>query len=456
MKTSIIILTHNQLEFTTKCIESIRNHTISDYEIIVVDNASTDKTVEYLQQQSDLKIILNKDNMGYAKGNNQGVELATGETILFLNNDVVVTEGWLDSLIETLYANEDVAMAGPVTNNISGQQLVSVDYDQRTLEGIHGFATEYCKKKSGKRKKVLRLVGFAIACKKSVLDEIGLFDESFGIGNYEDDDLCLKALEKGYELYIAEDSFVHHYGSITFKESKVNYAELIRKNQEILHKKWGFSVSYFNFPRPEVVNMIPSNVKRVLEIGCGMGAMALELKDREHCEVVGVEIDTDVARFARYNVDEIYSEDIETFDVASLGKFDCIVCADVLEHLRDPWKAVEKLASVLECGGFMVISIPNVANIEVIQSLMQGDFTYKNAGILDKTHLRFFTRKTLPTLFPEGVELKDIQSIRLNYSDTQKMFVEFLGRLGKKFELDTDMIETDILTYQFLMLAQKI
>lgn len=456
MKTSIIMLTHNQLEFTKKCIESIRNYTKLNYEIIIVDNASSDETVKYLEEQNDLKIIFNSENVGFAKGNNQGYKIATGDTILFLNNDVVVTSNWLESILNTLYDEKNTGIVGPVTNNISGEQKIFVSYDQNSLNGLEDFAESNRLNNLGKKKKVLRLVGFALACKKTVLEEIGLFDETFGIGNFEDDDLCLRALAKGYDLKIALDSFVHHFGSVTFRNIKVDYKKLMQNNQAIIQKKWGFNVNYFTFPRPEVVNLVSPNVKKVLEIGCGMGALSLELKERYKCKVVGVEIDSKVAEFARQNLDEVFSEDIEILDLTKLGKFDCIICADVLEHLRDPWAVIDKLANHLESGGELIVSIPNAANIEVLISLIQGDFTYKDAGILDKTHLRFFTRKTLPTLLPANLVLQELSSITLNYTDSDKMLVEFMGRLGKKFGLDTEMIEIDALTYQFLLKAEKV
>ncbi len=97
MKTSIIILTHNKLEYTKQCIESIRRYTKQgSYEIVVVDNHSTDGTVEWLRQQYDIQTIFNNHNLGFPKGYNQGIEIATEDNILLLNNDTVVTQNWLD------------------------------------------------------------------------------------------------------------------------------------------------------------------------------------------------------------------------------------------------------------------------------------------------------------------------------------------------------------------------
>lgn len=454
MKTSIILLTHNQIDYTKKCIESIRCHT-QDYEIIVVDNGSEDETLPYLLEQEDITVIANKENEGFAKGNNQGVKKATGDIILFMNNDTVVTSGWLESLQKTLYSRDDIGFAGPVSNNISGNQQIPVTYNQETLEGLEAFAADYVKEKTGEKKKVLRLVGFALACKKKVLDDIGLFDESFGIGNFEDDDLCLRALRKGYKLYIAQDSFVHHYGSITFKNSPINYNQLMYMNKNNLYEKWGFNANYFMFSRPEVLNLIPAHSKRVLELGCGMGAMAIDLKEKYNCEVIGIEIDSNVAEFAQHNLDTVYSADVENFDLSKLGTFDCIVCADVLEHLRDPWKIVKELTSLLNDGGQLVVSLPNIANIEIIKELMQSDFSYREAGLLDRTHLRFFTRKTLHTLFPDNLVIKMVSGTTINYSEADRLLAANLGPIGKAFGLDTDSLTTDAFIYQFLIVAEK-
>src|SRR4051812_33695377 len=127
-KTSIIILTCNQLHITHMCLESIRCYTDEPYELIVVDNGSTDETVNYLKSQADVKVILNDKNLGFAKGCNQGMEVATGDTLLFLNNDTIVTSNWLTTMLQVLYKDEDIGVVGPVTNYASGQQQIAVGY----------------------------------------------------------------------------------------------------------------------------------------------------------------------------------------------------------------------------------------------------------------------------------------------------------------------------------------
>lgn len=100
--TSIIILTYNQLDYTKQCIDSIRKYTAAGtYELIVIDNKSTDGTPEWLSQQHDILAVLNDRNEGFPKGCNQGIALAKGENVLLLNNDVIVTPRWLDLLVES-------------------------------------------------------------------------------------------------------------------------------------------------------------------------------------------------------------------------------------------------------------------------------------------------------------------------------------------------------------------
>ena len=131
---SIVILTFNELEYTKKCVESIRRHTPEPHEIIFVDNGSKDGTVKWLKklvnEHGHYKLIENGKNLGFAKGCNQGIEAASSDCILLLNNDVVVTEGWLAGMMECLNSAPDIGIVGPMTNNISGRQKVDkVGYD---------------------------------------------------------------------------------------------------------------------------------------------------------------------------------------------------------------------------------------------------------------------------------------------------------------------------------------
>ncbi|CDN42250.1 Glycosyl transferase 2 family protein [Paenibacillus sp. P22] len=237
MKTSIIILTHNQLEYTVRCLASIISHT-KDYELVLVDNGSTDGTPEMIRRLG-CKAVFNAVNAGFAKGCNQGLELADGEFVLFLNNDTVVTEGWLEAMLRALESDRTAGMTGPVSNYVSGQQQVEADYGPG-LEGLGAYAAARSAAWQGKIIEVPRLVGFCLLLPRDLALEMGGFDERFGLGNYEDDDLCMRIRSRGYRLVVACDSFIHHYGHVTINALEdFDLTALLSVNREIARRKWG-------------------------------------------------------------------------------------------------------------------------------------------------------------------------------------------------------------------------
>ncbi|MEB2308882.1 MAG: glycosyltransferase [Candidatus Brocadiaceae bacterium] len=238
---SIIILTYNALKYTQQCVSSIQQYTNYPHEIIFVDNASTDGTVEYLRNQvrehTNCKLIENHENNGFSAGNNQGVSVASGDYVMLLNNDVLVADGWLDNLVDSLERSEKIGMVGPITNSISGRQMVK-DIPYTDENGFHCFAQKIRKAYNGRLTPRYRIAGFAILMKKSLYEEVGGLDESFGTGNYEDDDLCLKVRKKGFAIMVDESVFIHHYRSKTFLENQIDYQDSISVNGSRFREKW--------------------------------------------------------------------------------------------------------------------------------------------------------------------------------------------------------------------------
>jgi len=234
--TSIVIVTHNEVEFTWKCLDSIRLVTDEPYELIVVDNASTDGTVEFLRAFPDMHVIVNDTNRGFPAAANQGMAVSSRSQVLLLNNDVVVTTGWLGRMLRALRSDPKVGLVGPTSNCVSGPQQIEVGYD--ALADLDGFAWDRGKLHNGFVADVNRLVGFCLLIRREVIESIGLLDEQFGIGCFEDDDYCLRAIAAGYRAVIAGDAFVHHYGGRTFLGSGVDANALMRENQRRFRDKW--------------------------------------------------------------------------------------------------------------------------------------------------------------------------------------------------------------------------
>ncbi|MFH1624074.1 MAG: glycosyltransferase [Pseudomonadota bacterium] len=241
---SIVILTYNQLEYTEKCIESILRYTKEPYELIFVDNGSTDGTVEYLKtvQSSEfrvqsIRIIENTSNRGFAAGNNQGIGAARGDYILLLNNDIIVTDGWLQEMIRGAESDPKIGIVGPMSNYVSGPQL-DREAKYSNIEEMQAYARNFAHKNKGRWLEFDRMVGFCMLIKREVLDKIGLLDERFGSGNFEDDDLCLRAERAGYKMMICGNVFVHHFGSRSFVGNNIDYTAQLEKNKEVFLEKW--------------------------------------------------------------------------------------------------------------------------------------------------------------------------------------------------------------------------
>jgi methionine biosynthesis protein MetW len=136
---------------------------------------------------------------------------------------------------------------------------------------------------------------------------------------------------------------------------------------------------------------------RVLDVGCATGYLAAALRERG-CTVVGIEADPDAAAQARAHCDAVVVGDVEAprtrAETAARGPFDVVMCADVLEHLRDPWEVLAWLRTLLRDGGRAVVSLPNIAHWTARRELLRGRFPQADHGLFDRTHLRFFTRAT--------------------------------------------------------------
>ncbi len=163
----------------------------------------------------------------------------------------------------------------------------------------------------------------------------------------------------------------------------------------------GRSDAYYVQARPEVADLVPLECRRVLEVGCGAGEMGRLLKLRGHT-VTGVELVPEAADAARRHLDEVVTADVETDDLPfTPGSFDAVIFADVLEHLIDPWRVLRD-AALLSPGGCLIASIPNVQNVDVVWRLLRGRWDYRERGILDRGHLRFFTLNGIHGLFKQA------------------------------------------------------
>lgn len=245
MGTSIVLLTYAELDLVRQCLRHIYQYADLPYQLIVVSNAADKETAQYLQsQQERIDIIWHQDDIGIAAGYNEGLTLAKGEYVLFMNQYSLLTENCLNSMLRCLVEDERAAMAGPRSNDVSGSQRVCADCRELT-EWLQYSRTNY-NQNQGTSQIVYRLLGHCLLVKKSVLEDIGCFDELYGMGGYEDDDLCLRAVNQGYNLYIANDAFVYYLNPLSLHSAdKEAYYQQLNQNRNKAIEKWGFDIAEY-------------------------------------------------------------------------------------------------------------------------------------------------------------------------------------------------------------------
>jgi len=221
-KCDIVIPVWNELEYTRNCVESVKKNTKYPYRLIVIDNASSGPTEEYLRSMEkafpELLLIRNKANLGFVKAVNQGMSASGSPYMCLLNNDTLVTDNWLTFMVSAIESGpENIGIANP-TSNVFGK---------KTADG-----------KKGQWQELDSCRGFCMVVKKEVIEKIGLLDEIYGMGYFEEKDFSRRAFEAGYISVRVKSSFVFHKDRVSF-DRLGNRNEIFRRNEAIYDKKWG-------------------------------------------------------------------------------------------------------------------------------------------------------------------------------------------------------------------------
>lgn len=233
---SIIIPMCNQWSYTRQCLASIRRFTTTPYEVIVVDNRSSDQTAKILMKQAGIRLIRNEVNRGFVAAVNQGLQTARGTVAVLLNNDTLVSHRWLSQLLTVLKADSRHGMVGPVSNRTIPEQKINVTL--ATPREIHRHCAHFNRTNPRRWRESERLSGFCVAFPMHLREEVGEWDERFGVGTYEDDDYSYRVRQKGYRLVIAGDTYVHHFGSRSFRlQGYREFQKILKQNQRYFEQK---------------------------------------------------------------------------------------------------------------------------------------------------------------------------------------------------------------------------
>ena len=226
MTASIVIPVLNQLNYTKGCVASLAASLAPGVSVVVVDNGSSDGTAEFLAAQPQITVIRNPENLGCAAAWNQGVRATSSEWVLLINNDVLVTEGWLPALVGFAQKHE-LGIASPAIRE------GALNYD------LAAYAREF----TTKMREISRwgtANGVCFLVRRRVFEVVGLFDEKFRVGQFEDADFFLRARKAGFRMGTTGSAFIHHFGSVTQDALRTHDPKLPyeAENRAYFRRKW--------------------------------------------------------------------------------------------------------------------------------------------------------------------------------------------------------------------------
>ena len=456
-KTSIsaIVAVYNHLEETQNCLQ-ILQCLLAPYphEIIVIDNGSDTETSGWLASQTYLAVIRNVHNRGMAAAWNQGATAAQGDVLLFVHSDAILSEHCVERMLDVLI-HQQAGAVGPYFSHSRYFQKAPRYKAYRTYEELQQNA-ELLEQSMEPWEGSLMLESVCLMMKREIYQQVGHFDEQFHLPGWEDWDYSIRMQKAGLLLYKV-GTFVHH-GTGSFQENGLSAEVAYDQQKKIFMAKWKLNPGYYSQTRQDMLRLKKKkqNGLNVLEIGCAMGANFLWLKEHNpSVKCAGIELNPIAADVAR-NFGDIYSMDVEELDVPDWsGKFDYVLAGDVLEHLKNPWEMVAKLRKLLRPEGRLIASLPNVMFFGNVFNLLSGEWKYEDSGILDRTHLRFFTKKSIERMLLEaGLAVENIQALGLTMSESDKKYVlEIL----KAFRVSGISIADDeqFMAYQWLVVAKN-
>jgi GT2 family glycosyltransferase len=236
---SIVMFAREDHEYTRIAVEAIRSFTPSPYEIVIVDDGSAPRTRGMLDALRDVTVIADPGWRSYAQAYNAGIAAARGTHIVLIDNDVVVTDGWLDGLLGPLRRDPLVGITGPRTNAIDGHQLLPSSYG--TFDDMYRYAAKRRSAFARTHYRTNRVAGFCLCIARSVIDAVGGLDPSYESGALEVDDLCLRARAAGYQIAVCEDVFVHHFGKTEIAPPGNHESPPRQRDWRAFAARWGLA-----------------------------------------------------------------------------------------------------------------------------------------------------------------------------------------------------------------------
>lgn len=438
---TIIVTVHNEFENAVKCIESIRMCAgADDVDLVVADNHSVDGFREWAKIQTDFTYVyFEEGTLPYGSILNQiltGLDIRSN--VFIVSCRYMLTEGALFELRKTLYAGKHTGSVGCMSNGALSplQQMEPEQFEQTDN------ATDF---------RVYGWMDDAVCFKTETINRVGLFDEKLFTVADVMKDYSLRMIEKRIGAVVCRRAYLYAFRDLIDEPEDI----LIRQidDNRRMEETWG--IHYISvIGNLDVVSLMEEDGERalqVLEIGCDVGATLFYIREKYPKAVIhGCDINDAPVKIAKYSMDAFVNnieEENLPFEKESL---DVVIFADVLEHLHNPLKAIRYIRTLLRNGGCILASIPNLMHISVMRGLLQGNFTYTETGLLDKTHIHLFTYNEILRMFRDAdYRVEHVETRGIGISEDDRALIQRLCALDQAAQ--PFMYET----FQYLVRVRK-
>lgn len=420
---SLILFAGTDIARLERCLCSILDYSPAQaYEMIVVETTDDVEMDGYLKKLPNIQLVAYDDWCLAGDMWRRGAELASGTNVVFMQDCVLASRDWLMKMEHILSMKENVGMVQPF---FAGRR--------EEAPGDVLYALVYC---------------FMI--RRQALVSVGGFISGYQIGDYGIFDLSARLLKAGWHIWHAEECQLE-FGSLP----EVDYtAEQERHDVQLFREFNGYAWGYTSTVREDMLQMFDYKQPgmKIMEIGCACGATLMTIKNYNPSACLyGLELSEEAA-FVASNFAKVESGDFEVMERADFeGSFDYVLMGDVLEHLFDTDKALSKVYRWLKPGGSLIVSVPNIANITVLAQQLQGGWEYTDAGILDETHVRFFTERTIQKyLQRNGYKVQMVARKSVKYGDMLDALCKELLQLRT-----VKVTKEDLTNFQIICKAEK-
>lgn len=385
--TSIIVFAQGREQQLSSCLWSIETFTSKDsYELFVIG-----KDLQ-LSGEAATKIKYFEIDNNPVAAINKAIADSNGRDIAFLYGDTVVTSNWLSRLKQVLYSTENCGAVGPIGCNSSIYQSVPIEEQKEysTIRDMALVAAENAVHNKGQVGHSLFLDAFCILFTREIWQRFGPWVEEYQCPAKAVMDYTVNLVKAGYDCLVAKEVWLHNS---FYPLRGAEYSDEL-----VFRKIRGFSSGYSMGAREDLLDL--ANLKKsdltIMDIGCACGGTLMKAREMNpNAQLYGIELSPGAAAVAEH-FGQVFQADMLTIDKPELlDKFDYIFMGDVLEHIVDTDGALAKVYSWLKKGGQLIVSVPNIANISIITNMLMGKWHYGDSGILDRTHMRFFTYKEM-------------------------------------------------------------